>query len=326
MLSIHLIAGVFSFFFFTHTTIAQTQPAWPEWVIELKKEAISEGISPSLFDSLFLSMKGPSQKILSFMRSQPEHRLTYPQYLNTRSGNGRIPVGQRKFQQYRKVLTSIEKQYRVDPTVIVALWGIESSYGNFMGDFPTVQALATMAYASPRADIFREELLLALHMVNNGEVTVEQFKGEWAGASGQPQFLPSSWYKYAVDYDEDGKKDIWSSVPDVLASIANYLHQHGWQPNQPQTIAVQLPQNFDPTYIQIREVKTLHEWTSLGVRQMNGQALPNKNWKAFLVHPKEGPVWLALENFQVLLSYNNSIYYAGTIDYMAHKIAHSSKQ
>ena len=175
------------------------------------------------------------------MQTQPEHRLTYPQYLSTRAGGGRIPAGQQRYQKYNGLLQNIGQKYGVDPCVVVALWGMESSYGNFMGDFPTIQALATLAYDSPRPGVFRQELLDALHMVKDGDVSISQFKGEWAGASGQCQFLPSSWYKYAVDYDGNGKKDIWTSVPDVLASIANYLHVHGWEAGQPRTIAVQLP-------------------------------------------------------------------------------------
>lgn len=312
------------FLFFSQLSLAHPMIPWPAWVAQLKEEAVSEGISPSLFDRLFANIPGPSQKIIGLMRSQPEHRLTYPQYLRTRAGGGRIPMGQRKYQQYRQVLNNIGQRYGVDPCVIVALWGMESSYGNFMGDFPTIQALATLAYDSSRPDVFRQELLDALHMVNDGQVTVEQFKGEWAGASGQCQFLPSSWYKYAVDYDGNGRKDIWGSVPDVLASIANYLKGHGWQAGQPRAIAVQLPPGFNADYVQTRQVKSLSDWAAMGIRQINGQPLPNKNLNAFLVHPDGGPVWLALNNFKTLLAYNNSIYYAGTVGYMADQICHRS--
>lgn len=302
---------------FLMAQMAMAQTPWTTWVAQLRAEAVSQGISPSLFDSLFANINGPSQKILGFMRTQPEHRLTYYQYLNTRASRDRIVIGQRKYQQYRSVLNSIQSRYGVDPCVVVALWGMETSYGNFMGDFPTIQALATLAYESNRPQVFRAELLDALHMLNDGDVTSQQFKGEWAGASGQCQFLPSSWYKYAVDYDGDGKKNIWSSVPDVLASIANYMRAHGWQAGQPRVITVQLPSNFDETYVQTREVKSLREWAAMGVRKANGQPLPNSNASAFVVHPNGGPVWLALDNFKAILGYNNSIYYAGAIGYMA---------
>lgn len=312
------------FLFFTQLVYAQSNIPWNAWVAQLKEEAVSEGISPALFDSVFANMTGPSQKILGFMRSQPEYRLTYPQYLSTRAGGGRIPVGQRKYQQYRQVINAVESRYGVDGCVVVALWGMESSYGNFMGDFPTVQALATMAYASSRPEVFRPEVLDALHMLSDGVVSMQQFKGEWAGASGQCQFLPSSWYKYAVDFDGNGRKDIWTSVPDVLASIANYLKGHGWKAGQPRAIAVQLPANFDTDYVQTREIKSVSEWAALGVRQANGQPLPYQNLNAFVIHPDGGPTWLAFDNFRAILGYNNSIYYAGTVGYMADQICHRS--
>ncbi len=303
--------------------LAQTafaQMPWPEWVAQLKQEAVSQGISPELFDSYFNNMTAPRQDVKGLNNSQPEHRLTYPEYLHTRASQDRIVIGQRKYQEYQNVLQSIQKKYGVDSCTIVALWGMETSYGNFMGSFPTVPALATLAYESNRTEMFRQELLGALHMLNNGDVTPQEFKGEWAGASGQCQFLPSSWYKYAVDYDRDGKKDIWKSVPDVLASIANYLRANGWEAGQPMMITVKLPANFDMQYQQNREMKTLSEWSALGVTQADGQALSDSSEKAFIVSPDGGPVWLATRNFKTILSYNNSIYYAGAIDYMANKI------
>ncbi len=314
------------FLFFTQTILAEPTIPWPAWVAQLKEEAVSEGISPSLFDQVFSTIPGPSQKILGFLHTQPEHRLTYPQYLRTRAGGGRIPMGQRKYQQYRQVLDRIQKEYGVDPCVVVALWGMESSYGNFMGDFPSIQALATLAYASPRPEVFRPELLDALHMVSDNVITLQKFKGEWAGASGQCQFLPSSWYKYAVDFDGNGKKDIWTSVPDVLASIANYIKAHGWQAGQPRVITVQLPPNFDSEYIQNRDIKSLRDWSAMGIRQINGEPLPNENWNAFVIHPDGGPTWLALDNFRAILGYNNSTYYAGTVGYMADQICHRKIQ
>lgn len=307
---------------FCQNALASSLQPWSQWVVELRQEAVSQGISPTLFDSLFDTMTTPQSKVLGLARTQPEHRLNYPQYLKTRADNYRIVYGQKKYAQYKNVLHSIEQEYGVDSCIIVALWGMETSYGNFMGSFPTIQALATLAYQSNRPAFFRKELLHALHMLNDNQVSLSEFKGEWAGASGQCQFLPSSWYNYAVDYDGDGRKNIWSSVPDVLASIANYMKMHGWETGQPVTMNVQLPPSFNPIYVQTREIKTLREWADLGILQANGQALPNSHATAFLVHPDSGPVWLAFNNFQVILSYNNSIYYAGAIHYMAGKICH----
>lgn len=318
-----ILRGIFlALSLFVQSALAQIP--WPEWVVQLKQEAISQGISATLLDQLFTDMNAPQQKILGLASTQPEHRLNYYQYLNTRASQDRIAMGKKEYRLYSNILNAIAQKYAVDPSVIVALWGMETSYGHFMGTFPTIQALATLAYESNRPDVFRAELLDGLHMLNDGHVTIEQFKGEWAGASGQCQFLPSSWYKYAVDYNNDGKKDIWSSVPDVLASIANYLHLNGWQKDQPIVIVVQLPAGFSTTYVQTREIKTVRQWASLGITQTNGQPLPASlsNAEAFVVNPDGGPVWLALNNFKVILTYNNSIYYAGVIDYMAEHIAH----
>lgn len=309
---------ILSAIFLAQTVFAQIP--WAEWVTELRQEAIAEGISPVLFDNLFANIKAPRQDIHTLNTSQPEHRLTYPQYLNTRASRDRVLAGQRELPRYHRVLESIQDEFGVDYCIIVALWGMETSYGHYMGNFPTVQALATLAYQSNRPDFFRQELLGALQMLNNGDVSEDEFKGEWAGASGQCQFLPSSWYKYAVDYDGDGRKNIWTSVPDSLASIANYLRAKGWQTGEPVLMTAQLPSGFDRTYIETREKKTLKEWASLGVRQANGQPLPNTDTTAFVVNPDGGPVWLAFNNFQVILRYNNSIYYAGAIHYMAERI------
>jgi len=295
---------------------------WPQWMTTLKQEAINQGISSNTFNTALNNMQGPDAKILTLLKTQPEQRLTYNQYLNTRASADRIAFGQKEYQQYQTVLQAIQQDYGVDPCIIVALWGMETSYGHFMGNFSTPQALATLAYASDRPAFFRNELLQALHMINDHQVTLKTFKGEWAGASGQCQFLPSSWYQYAVDYDNDGQKNIWSSVPDVLASVANYMKQNGWESGHPLLITVQLPDSFDPIYVQTREIKTLQEWANLGVLKANGQPLPNNNTPAFLVHPDGGPIWLALNNFQTVLNYNNSIYYVGAINYMADQICH----
>ena len=189
-----------------------------------------------------------------------------------------------------------------------------------MGNFPVIKSLATLAYDSNRPAFFRKELFLALHILNEGHVSLAQFKGEWAGASGQPQFLPTSWVKYAVDYDEDGRKDIWTSKPDVFASIANYMKINGWRTGDPWAIYVSLPANFDAKLQGKSIVKPVSEWTKLGVRTTTGETLPNQDMPASIVQPNGGPVFLAFPNYKMILRYNNSIYYAGAIGYLADSI------
>jgi membrane-bound lytic murein transglycosylase B len=197
---------------------------------------------------------------------------------------------------------------------------METSYGTYMGNFPVIKALATLAYDSKRKEVFRKELFLALHILNEGHVDLAHFKGEWAGASGQPQFLPSSWVKYAVDYDGDGRKDIWESKADVFASIANYMKHNGWQTGEPWAIQVKLPSTFDMKLEGKSTVKRVSEWTALGVRTEHGEPLPYQNLQASIIQPYGGPTFLAFPNYRMILRYNNSIYYAGAIGYLADSI------
>ena len=295
--------------------------SWSSWVKELRQEAIADGIRPQLFDSVFHNMQ-PSRKHIHLDRTQPERRLTYYKYRNTRGDAYRIRLGRKYYRKHRDLINRIGQQYGVDPCIIVALWGLESSYGHYMGNFNVIRSLATLSYDSRRSAFFRKELLLALHMLNDGVIEYHEFKGEWAGASGQPQFLPSSWYKYAVDHNYDGLKDIWKTYPDIFASIANYLSTNGWQSHQPIAIPVTLPRHFDRSLMGLKkQQRTVQQWFSLGVRPKSTAILPNNyNLYASLVQPYGGPVFMAFNNYRTLLSWNYSLFYAGTVNYVAQKI------
>lgn len=293
---------------------------WNQWVAGVRQEALKQGISASLFDEAFADIHEPSKKIKGLSKSQPEHRLSYSKYLSTRVDPYRIAIGRREFKKNHVVLEDIGHRYGVDPCFIAAFWGMETSYGSYMGDFPVIKSLATLAYDSNRSDFFRKELFLALHILNDGHVSLANFKGEWAGASGQPQFLPSSWVKYAVDYDGDGRKDIWQSKPDTFASIANYMKQNGWQTGEPWAVYVKLPAQFDRALEGKTIIKPVSEWNALGVRTEKGQPLPNQQLQASIIQPVGGPVFLAYPNYKMILHYNNSVYYAGAIGYLADKI------
>lgn len=300
--------------------IVYAQQSWNEWVAEVRKEALEQGISPQTFDEAFANIHEPSRQIKGFMHSQPEHRLTFMKYRNTRADNYRIAIGRKEYKKNKAVLEEVAKHYGVNPCFIVSFWGMETSYGTYMGNFPVVKALATLAYDSKRKDFFRKELFIALKILNEGHVNLADFKGEWAGASGQPQFLPSSWMKYAVDYDGDGHRDIWKSKPDVFASIANYMKKNGWQTGEPWAIQVKLPKKFDMKLEGKTIVKPVTEWESLGVRTETGDHLPYQHLQGSIVQPYGGPTFLAFPNYKMILRYNNSIYYAGAIGYMADKI------
>lgn len=305
--------------------VAADPQNWNAWVAEVRQQALAEGVSPTVFDEAFAGIHEPSRTVKSLARSQPEHRLTFSKYLHSRADGYRITMGRKNYQKNKEVLENVGRDFAVDPCFIVAFWGMESSYGTYMGNFPVIRSLATLAYDSKRKDFFRKELFLALHILNDGHVTLEHFKGEWAGASGQPQFLPSSWLKFAVDYDRDGRKDIWESKPDVFASIANYMKKNGWQAGQPWAVQVKLPANFDMNLEGKTIVKPVSEWNAMGVRTESGEALPYQELQASIVQPNGGPIFLAYPNYKMILRYNNSIYYAGAIGYMADRICNRVK-
>jgi membrane-bound lytic murein transglycosylase B len=300
--------------------VAFAQQSWGVWVGDVRKEAMAQGISPAVFDSAFADVHEPSRQIKNFMHSQPEHRLTFLKYRNTRADNYRIAIGRKEYKKNKVLLEEIGQRYGVNPCFIVSFWGMETSYGTYMGNFPVIKALATLAYESNRKDFFRKELFIALRILQEGHVSLADFKGEWAGASGQPQFLPSSWVKYAVDYEGNGRKDIWKSKPDVFASIANYMKQNGWQAGEPWAIQVRLPKQFDMKLLGKNNMKPVSEWNTMGVKTESGQPLPYQNLQASIVQPLGGPTFLAFPNYKMILRYNNSIYYAGAIGYMADKI------
>lgn len=293
---------------------------WQQWVSEVKQEAISDGVEPALVDRAFRNIREPSRRVKNYSKSQPEHRLTFSKYRKTRASKYRILLGKRNYKKNDELLNEVGAHYGVDPCFIVSLWGMETSYGNFMGKFPVIKSLATLAYDSKRKDFFRHELIQALHIVNDGHVSLSKYKGEWAGASGQPQFLPSSFTRYAIDYNRDGRKDIWSTKADVFASIANYLKNKGWKSNEPWAVEVTLPRNFDMSQEGKRIRKPVSEWQKMGVNMPKGGDLPRQDLEASIIKPYGGPAMLAFNNFRVIMRYNNSTYYAGSIGYMADKI------
>lgn len=302
----------------------QAQQSWSSWVADVRKEALAEGIRPEVFDEAFAGIHEPSHQVKGLARSQPEHRLTYQKYLSSRVDAYRISVGRSQYKKHYALANEIGKAYGIDPCFMMAFWGMETSYGSYMGTFPVIKSLATLAYDSKRQAFFRKELFLALHILNDGHVSLEDFKGEWAGASGHPQFLPSSWVKYAVDYDGDGHKDIWRSKPDVFASIANYMKINGWHTGEPWAVLVKLPANFDRSLEGKATVKPVSEWAAMGVKRTDGTPLPYPDLQASIVQPNGGPVFLAYPNYKMILRYNNSIYYAGAIGYLADKICNRS--
>ena len=206
---------------------------------------------------------------------------------------------------------------------IVALWGIETDFGRITGGFPVISSLATLAYDGRRSKFFRKELLLALKIVDGGHILAKDMVGSWAGAMGQNQFMPSSFHAYAVDYDKDGSKDIWKTLPDVFASIANYLSKSGWQADQTWGRPVRLPENFSRKFLGRKIKKPLGEWQQLGVRKLSGQDLPKRNLLSSIIRPEKGqigPAFVIYNNYEVILKWNRSNYFATAVGTLSDKI------
>lgn len=300
---------------------AMAKQTWNQFVADVRQEALSQGIRPEVFDAAFKNIKAPNRKVLSLDRNQPEKRLKFLKYRNTRADNYRIVIGRRELKKYKNLLDEISNKYGISECFIVSLWGLESSYGRFMGSFPVIKSLATLAYDNRRAAFFRKQLLLALHVLNDGHVSLDDYKGEWAGASGQPQFLPSSFHDHAVDYNGDGKKDIWKTHADIFASIANYLLHNGWKRGEPWAIPVSVPSHFDKNIMTREVTKPVSEWAAMGVQPIQGAQFPaDTNMPASIVEPYGGPAMMIFNNFKVIMRWNRSIYYAGTVGYLAEKI------
>ena len=238
--------------------------------------------------------------------------MTWAQYRALLITDQRIANGRAAYQQNRALLGRVQDRYSVDPGVITGIWGLESSFGTGMGDFHVVEALATLAWEGRRASFFRGELLAALRILDQGDVAPARMLGSYAGAMGQPQFMPSSYLRYAVDFEGDGRRDIWTSKPDVFASIANYLAQSGWRGGEPWGQAVALSANLDRTGSGRDNRRPVGEWARLGVRAAGGRPLAPANTPAALLLP-DGPAgdsFLVYANFGAIRRYNPSDYYA----------------
>jgi membrane-bound lytic murein transglycosylase B len=294
--------------------------SFQEWLKGVRQEARADGVSQAVLDQAFRRVK-PIPRVIELDRSQPEFKLTFKQYLDRVVSGKTIRDGRRLYRENRDLLEKIGNQYGVEPQYIVALWGIETRYGRITGGYPVIASLATLAYDGRRSAFFRKELLRALKILEEGHIAVENMDGSWAGAMGQVQFMPSSFVTYAVDYDGDGRRDIWDNVPDALASAANYLSRSGWKKNQGWGGKVSLPSAFSKALVTSASKKTLKEWQQLGVtgKGVSGQ----QNLRAYLVKPNKtgGPIYLAYPNYRVILKWNRSNYFAISVGTLADRIA-----
>ncbi len=285
------------------------------WLEQLRIDARSAGISQKTLDAALADIEAPQPRVIERDRKQPEKTQSLEDYVAARVSKERIAEGRTMLRRYATWLDRIESQYRVQRRFIVALWGGESNYGRHTGKRPVIQSLATLAYDGRRSDYFRKELLEALHILEDGHIPLAQMKGSWAGAMGPFQFMPTSYRHYAVDADGDGRIDLWDSVPDALASAANYLAKARWKNDQTWGRLVKLPKKFDYSLTGLTNNLSLSRWQALGVRRNNGYALPRRDLQASLILPdgRSGPAYLVYSNFKSLRRWNRSNSFAVTV-------------
>ena len=303
-------------------------PPFDQWLTELRAEAEARGISGQLLDRAFADIK-PIESVLERDRTQAEFTLDLEAYLKRRLTRGTIRTAQQMHRKHRAVLSKVEKQYGVPSEILVSIWGLESNFGRFAGVRPTIPTLVTLAYDPRRGAFFREELFNALEIVQRGDIELEKLKGSWAGALGQPQFMPSSYVKWAQDFDGDGRKDIWASPGDVFASIAYFLQQHGWDRGERWGREVRIPaaarEDVDAlprreagcrAFRVMTDARPLNDWRTRGLKTMSGKPLPRADVDASLVMAGTRS-FLLYGNYDALLGYNCAHTYALSVSLLS---------
>ena len=297
------------------------QQRFADWVMAFRATARAAGIDEETLRVAFADVHY-LPRVVELDRAQPEFLRTVWGYLDSAVSPQRVARGQEKLLQFRVEADAAAARYGVPPNIVVAIWGAESNYGGNFGNIPTIDALATLAFEGRREEWARGQLLAALRILQNGDIDRAQMIGSWAGAMGQTQFLPSVFLAHAVDADGDGRRDIWGSMADVMASTANFLAHSGWQADQPWGVEVQLPPGFDVGRADAALRQPTAQWLAEGLRSMDGASLPELT-DATLVLPAGagGPAFLVGPNFRAILRYNNSTSYALSVGLLAQRLA-----
>ncbi|MGH6860467.1 MAG: lytic murein transglycosylase [Phyllobacterium sp.] len=322
-----MIAAAAGMVFAVTTSNASADAKFQDWIAKFRTTALNSGISAATYKRAFAGVTEIDPEVLEKAKFQPEFTAPIWDYLDNRVNEGSVATGRDMARKYSRWLAAIEKSFGVDGSVLLAIWSMETNYGEIMKRDDVmrdaVRSLATLAYADPRRAKFgRTQLIAAMKILQTGDIDRSHLTGSWAGALGHTQFIPTSYLAYAVDMDGNGKRDIWNSVPDALATAANLLHKNGWQPGQTWGYEVVLPagRKFPSGS------RTIAEWRKLGLVRANGKAFPNGGIKATLKVPdgRQGPAFLMTRNFFVLKNYNNADKYALGVGLLADQIAGSA--
>ena len=291
------------------------------WLSVLRKQALDRGITQGTLDCALQDLK-PVSRVIELDRNQPETKLTFDQYLSRILSEERIAKGRRKLTDSRRLLAKIAKAYGVQPRFLVALWGIETDFGRVTGSFPVIDSLVSLGYDGRRGSFFRRELLHALRILDEGHISLARMKGSWAGAMGQLQFMPSTFRNFAVDFDGDGRIDIWESQEDVFASAANYLSQSGWRRGQTWGQEVLLPEGADLALTKSKQPKSPSDWWSLGVSTLAGSDFISPSSLSYLVQPEgfKDRAFLVYNNYHVIQKWNRSDNFALSVGILSDRI------
>ena len=316
------------------TPVETERPTFSQWLDGVRTDALARGIRPEIVEQALATVEEPEPTVLERDRTQAEAVLSLEAYLARQLKPRTIRTARDMFALHRKTLNDVSLRYGVNARLIVAIWGVESNFGKFSGVRPTIGALATLAWDPRRSAFFRSELLDAMEILNRGDIDAARMRGSWAGAMGQPQFMPSSYLKWAEDFDDDGRRDIWGSSADVFASIANYLKAHGWTAGQvwgrevrvSRAVAKAIARDVAPrngSCVARRNMTTalpVARWQELGVRLPNGNALPKTEFSASLVSGTTRH-FLVYDNYDALLEYNCAHSYAISVALLADRIS-----
>ncbi len=289
------------------------------FVQSFRSRAVASGVSPATYDrAMRIARYNP--EVIRLDRKQAEFSRPVWLYLDSAVSDVRITTGRQKAAQLSGTLSQIEARYGVPREIVLAVWGMESNFGANRGKMQIIPSLATLAYDGRRGEMFQNQLIDALRILQAGDTDPEHMLGSWAGAMGHTQFMPTSYLDYAVDFTGDGRRDIWSDDPtDSLASTANYLRRNGWVPGQAWGAEVQLPQGFNMGLVGKGTRRS--DWAAQGVRRMGGGALPGGNGSIIMPAGANGPAFLILDNFRSILRYNNSDNYALGVAFLGERIA-----